>query len=207
MRNNTFQEEQSEGILKKIQSSRIAEYDISPLFLNRWSPRSYADRGVEPNELFAVLEAAKWAPSAYNQQSWRFYLARRPEDRQTFLSFIMESNRVWCEKAPVLVLLLSRKVNDKGDPHPLHAFEAGTAWGYMALEATRRGLIAHAMSGFDPDKARSVLHIPDDYDIQCVIAIGYQGDKEALPEKLQEREKPSDRRLLSLSVIEGEMRP
>ncbi len=101
------------------------------------------------------------------------------------------------------MLILSHQLDAKGRKNPTHAFDTGTAWGYLALEATRKGLIAHAMSGFEPEQARKTLNIPEEYELHAVVAIGYQGDRDALPEALQEREKPSMRRSLSESVYEG----
>ncbi|WEG12355.1 nitroreductase family protein [Pullulanibacillus sp. KACC 23026] len=176
---------------------RHAEHDIDPVYLNRWSPRSFLDKEVPDEVLMRIFEAARWAPSAINLQPWRFIIARTEEDRKKFYSFINERNVMWCEKAPVLALLIS----DKEDPK--HAFDTGTAWGYLSLQAAREGLVTHAMGGFDGDKARDVLNIPDNFDCQVVIAIGYQGEKEALPEGLKEREQPSDRRPLNETLFEG----
>src|SRR5690606_9331030 len=123
--------------------------------------------------------------------------------RERFYEFILPSNRIWCEKAPVLTLIISHTLTKKEKPNRTHAFDTGTAWGYLALEAARKGLIAHAMAGFKPEKARELLHIPEEYDIHAVVAIGYRGDKDALPEKLQEREQPSMRRSIEESLYEG----
>ncbi len=109
----------------------------------------------------------------------------------------MDGNRKWCEKAPVLALLISDKQSNT------HAFDTGAAWGYLSLQAAKEGLITHGMGGFYKDKARELLNIPDEFDIQALVAIGYQGEKEALDEQLQAREKPSDRRPVQESVMEG----
>lgn len=109
----------------------------------------------------------------------------------------MEGNRLWCEKAPVLVLIVS----DKEDAS--HAFDTGAAWGFMSLQAKKKGLITHAMTGFDKEKAREVLNVPEQFDIQALVAIGYQDKKELLPEQLQEREQPSTREPLSTFLHEG----
>jgi nitroreductase len=189
--------------LPQVAEYRKASYEVDPVFLNRWSPRSFKSDPIPDEVLFSLFEAARWAPSANNEQPWRFILARSKEERERFYPFIADGNRVWCEKAPVLALILSKTVNAKGVNNRAHAFDAGAAWGYLALEAARRGLIAHAMGGFDPDKAREVLKVPDEYELHAVIAIGYQGEKDALPEQLQEREKPSGRRELSETVFKG----
>lgn len=190
-------------LTSEVANQRHTEYEVDPLFLNRWSPRSYLSKEVADDELFALFEAARWAPSAYNLQPWRYVIARTKEDREKFYPFINPANRVWCEKAPVLAVVLSKKTNNDGQPNRAHAFDAGASWGYLALEATRRGLSVHAMGGFNADMAREVLQVPDDYDLHVVLAIGYRGEVGALPAELQEREKPSARRPLEQSLYEG----
>jgi nitroreductase len=182
----------------QVKHGRQAEYDIDENYLNRWSPRSFLEKEVPHEDLMSVLEAARWAPSAMNAQPWRFIIARTQEDREKFHSFIKEGNRIWCEKAPVLVAILSD--NKVG----YHAFDTGSSWGYLSLQATQKGLITHPMAGFYQDQARQVLNIPDDFDIQLVVAIGYQGEKVALPAELQDREQPTNRRPLKESIFEGE---
>lgn len=181
---------------------RQAEYDIDPVYLNRWSPRSFLDKDVPEDVLFSLFEAARWAPSAYNLQPWRFVIARTPADRETFHSFIHEYNLAWCKTAPVFALMLSHKVSERGD-NASHAFDAGAAWGFLALEAVRKGLATHPMTGIDFEKAREMLRIPEEYAIQALIAIGYQGPRDRLPSALQEREQPSQRRPVQSFVYEG----
>lgn len=181
---------------------RKADHDIDPIYLNRWSPRSFLEKDVPDEVLWSLFEAARWAPSAYNLQPWRFVIARTPEERERFHTFISEFNLVWCRKAPVLVLMLSQRVSDHGD-NPSHAFDAGAAWGFLALEAVRKGLVTHPMTGFDMEKARETLGIPEEFAIQALIAIGYQGPREALPEELRKREQPSPRRPLNGLVYQG----
>lgn len=171
---------------------RKTDYDIDPVYVNRWSPRSILDKEVPEDVLFSLFEAARWAPSAFNLQPWRFIVARTPEERETFYPFINEFNLTWCKSAPVLVLIISQKVTERGE-NPSHAFDTGAAWGFLALEAVRKGLVTHPMTGIDFAKAREILAVPEDYDIQALIAIGYQGPKESLPQALQEREQPSPR--------------
>ncbi|WP_186576569.1 nitroreductase family protein [Aquibacillus kalidii] len=181
----------------EVNKYRQPDYDIDPIFINRWSPRSFLEKEVPEKDLMSVFEAARWAPSSMNKQPWRFILARTNEDREKFHSFIMEGNLKWCETAPALAVIISKKEGGS------HAFDTGTAWGYLALQAAQKGLATHAMGGFHKDKAREVLGIPEEYDLHAVIAIGYQGEKDQLTEDLQEREQPSDRRPVKESVMEG----
>jgi nitroreductase len=189
----------------EVAAHRHPEHEIHPVFLNRWSPRSFSQKTVPDEELFALFEAARWAPSGNNQQPWRYIIARTAEDRAKFHSFINPGNRVWCEKAPVLAVVLSKNTNHEGRPIRSHAFDAGASWAFLSLEATRRGLITHAMGGFDRNKAREILRVPEEeYELHVVIAIGYRGDIDALPPDLRQREKPSGRRPLNETVFEGE---
>lgn len=190
--------------LTKVENSRKREYQVDPLFTERWSPRSFLDKEVPSKVLYSILEAAKWAPSAANWQPWRFLIARSEEDRQKFYSFINDRNREWCEKAPALILFISKKTNPDGKPNPFHRFDTGAAWASLALQARMLGIATHGMGGFDREKARTVLSIPEEYDIDLVAALGYQGDPDDLPDSFKEREKPSLRRTLSESVFEGQ---
>ncbi|MBP1932079.1 nitroreductase family protein [Ammoniphilus resinae] len=185
-----------------LENSRQADFAIDPVNLRRWSPRSFSEKEVPEDVLLSLFEAARWAPSAFNHQPWRFIIARTKEDREIFHPFISEFNLAWCKKAPVLALIISKTSNENG-PIPSHAFDTGAAWGFLALEAARKGLITHPMTGFDFEKAREILNIPEDYAIDALIAIGYQGEKAALPEALQERENPSQRRPVKELMFEG----
>ncbi|SFU59687.1 nitroreductase family protein [Alicyclobacillus macrosporangiidus] len=191
------------GLTEEIAQHRKPSYEVPPLFLNRWSPRAYAERPVADELLFQVLEAARWAPSSYNEQPWRFIIARTEEDRRLFCEFIHPRNVIWCQKAPVLALLVSHTRLKDGLPNRKHAVDAGAAWASLALAATELGLATRAMGAFDAEKARALLGIPDEYEPQIVIAIGYRGDANDLPEEFQEREKPTDRRPLANMVFEG----
>lgn len=189
-------------IITDVKTYRKPEYEIDDMILNRWSPRSFSGQEVPENILLSLFEAARWAPSAYNVQPWRFIIARTKDTREKFYSFINEFNLSWCKKAPVLALIISKKSDENGEIKS-HAFDTGAAWGLLALQATKSGLITHPMTGFDFDKAREVLEIPEDYAIQALVAIGYQGEREDLPVNLQEREQPNGRRPLEETVFEG----
>ncbi|GIQ63216.1 oxidoreductase [Paenibacillus cisolokensis] len=172
---------------------RHPEQPISPLFVNRWSSRAFDSRPVDREDLLAVLEAARWAPSSLNDQPWRFLIAETKEQLEKFYSFIAPGNLTWCTKAPVLLLVMSKTTRADGQPNRAHVFDTGAAWGYLALEAARRGLITRAMGGFDAAKARETLGLPDDLEPRIVVALGHKGNPADLPEQLQEREKPTSR--------------
>jgi nitroreductase len=182
---------------------RKSTYEIDPVFIDRWSARSFQEKEIPKETLLGLFEAARWAPSANNNQPWRFIVASTPEDRERFHSFINPGNLAWCAKAPVLVAVLSKTITENGSSYRTHGFDAGAAWVSLALQATKSGLITHPMGGFDRNKARTELQVPEEYELQIVVAIGYQGEKSDLSEELQEREKPSDRRPLQDLLSEG----
>jgi nitroreductase len=200
--NSTFAE-----LTDEVSANRNSVYPVSPVFLNRWSPRSFSNQAVTDQDLNTILEAAHWAPSSYNDQPWRFIVAKTDEQLTTFHDILSDFNRSWASKAPVLIVVASDKLRENGDPNGAHAFDAGTAWGYIALQATLLGLSTHAIGGFDRDKARTLLNVPDNYDLHAVIALGYQGDKNVLPEGLREREVPNTRIPLDKVVFEGKVKP
>jgi nitroreductase len=155
-------------------------------------------------ELFTIFEAGRWAPSSYNVQPWRFVygLAETPEFA-AILGLLIEFNQAWAHKAGALVLVTSSKVDASGKPFPTHAFDAGAAWMSMALQATKMGLVAHAMAGYSPEKAREALAIPEEFETHCVVAFGRPGSPDDLPPKLKAREVQSDRRPLAELAFRG----
>lgn len=194
-----------EKLSNEIKQYRKSEHDISPLILNRWSPRAMIGTEITEQELMAIFEAARWAPSSYNNQPWRFiYAKRNTEHWDRLFSLMVEFNQSWAKNAAVLVVIISKKTFDfNNKPSITHSFDAGAAWENMALEATRRGYVIHGMEGFDYEKARKVLGIPDDYNTEAMVAIGKRGKKPDLPQELQEREMPSQRKPLKEIIMEG----
>lgn len=190
-------------------NSRIAGHPINPLFLERWSPRAYAGADIAEAELFGILEAARWAPSAYNAQPWHFIYARRGTEHWDKLFGILNAfNQSWAKDASALVFVLSKTTllppgASEEVPSYTHSFDTGAAWGALALQAAYSGWQAHGMAGLDYDKARTDLGVPSDYRIEAAVAIGRIGDKAQLPEGLREREVPSPRKALSEIVSEG----
>jgi len=192
----------------EVKINRKANYDIHPLILNRWSPRSMTGEKLTNQELMPLFEAARWAPSSYNAQLWKFlYAKRNTENWKDFFGLLVKGNKIWAKNAAVLVVVISRKnyeYNEK--PAVTNKFDAGAAWENLALEGGSRGLVVHGMEGFDYAGAREVLRIPDDFDVLAMVAIGKRGKKEDLPENLREAELPSNRRPLNEIVIEGKFR-
>jgi len=166
-----------------------------PEIKKRWSPRAFSNKSIAADKLKALLEAARYAPSCNNEQPWRFLIADSDEKLTGMRSILNTGNQKWANKAPVLILVTALKNFEKtGEENHWNMFDAGTAWGYLSLEAERQGLITHAMGGFDREKARSEFNIPEEYEIISVIAVGYYGDKSELSEFNQSREHPQMRK-------------
>ncbi|MFZ1019883.1 MAG: nitroreductase family protein [Minisyncoccia bacterium] len=193
--------------MSKIINNRSTEYNIDDIFLERYSPRAMSGENVSKNELMTLFESARWAPSASNIQPWRFiYANREMPEFEIFLSFLKDANKVWCEKAGALIIMLSKKTSDSGVLSPKHSFDAGAAWENLALQAVKMNLVCHAMAGIYFDLIKEKLSIPDDYEVEIMIAIGKKGKIEDLPEPLQARETPSNRKPLEEIVFEGKFR-
>ncbi|MCH7825797.1 MAG: nitroreductase family protein, partial [Acidobacteria bacterium] len=142
-------------------------YPIHELIAARWSPRAFAQRPVETGKLYRIFEAARWAASSFNEQPWGFIVATKEDEdaHRAIADCLVEGNRKWAELAPVLMISVARLTfehNDKPNRHAYH--DLGQAVALMLVQATDLGLVAHQMAGFDQDKARVTLNIPDDYD-------------------------------------------
>ncbi len=182
---------------------RTPSHEIAPLFVNRWSPRSMNGAPVEKEQLNRLFEAARWAPSGGNAQPWRFvYAVAGTPAFDPFLEIANASNQEWCKRAGALIVVVSREVESFG-PNRSHSFDAGAAWMSLALQGSLLGLHVHAMGGIDYDKARATIHAPSDHAIECLIAVGYPGHTEDLPERLRPREQPSPRKSIEELVFEG----
>jgi len=184
---------------------RKSEYSVDEIFLKRWSPRAMSGEEISNDELMSLFEAARWAPSSFNNQPWRFLYARRNTNNwELFFNLLVEGNKTWVKNAAALIVIVSKKTFDhNGNPSKTHSFDTGAAWQNLALQGSLKGLIVHGMQGFDYDKAREVLNIPDGYEVEAMVAVGKPGRKEDLPERLQQREVPSDRKNLSDIAFEG----
>ncbi|MEO7385176.1 MAG: nitroreductase family protein [Novosphingobium sp.] len=187
--------------------TRTSQYPIEPLFLDRWSPRAFDASVIPDADLITLFEAARWAPSAFNYQPWRFLYAKREStDFARFLGLLMPFNQAWVEHASVLIFAVSQRTMKMGaEPAPSHShsFDTGAAWVQLALQATRLGYQAHGMTGVDFERATTELAVPDDFRVEAGIAVGRQGDPAILPEKLREREFPSERKPLEEIVVAG----
>lgn len=182
-------------------------HPIHELLARRWSPCAFDSRPVSESDLCSLFEAARWAPSAYNEQPWRYLVATKdnPEEFQRLLSCLLEGNQAWARTAPVLALgVVSLKFAHNDKINRTAAHDLGLASANLLMEATARGLFVHQMAGIRPGKARELYGIPEGYEVWTGLAIGYRGDPKGLPEPLQRRDlTPRQRRPLREFVFSG----
>src|SRR5690242_10073151 len=185
----------------------LPDYPIHPLIADRWSPYAFADRPVSPDDLRSLFEAARWAPSSYNEQPWSYIVATQaePELFERVHSCLVEGNQAWARGAPVLAIGCTRLAFARnGKPNAAAVHDLGLASGNLCLEATARGLYVHQMIGILPDKASAVFRIPDGVQPLTGLAIGYAADPATLPEKYRERDlAPRTRKPLAEFVFGG----
>lgn len=193
-------------------NGRVADHDVDSMFLERWSPRAFSGEAMPQSELMSLFEAARWAPSAFNAQPWRFIYAHAggPGWDKLF-DVLIPYNQMWVKRASVLIFIVSDRFRRSpgADPQPLysHSFDAGAAWASLALQAHKAGWAAHGMSGLDVAKAYESLGVPEaDYRIEAAVAIGRPAGPEVLDEPFRAREVPSGRNPVESFAFEGEFR-
>jgi nitroreductase len=188
-------------------NSRESQYSIDPIFLDRWSPRAFTGEVISESDLLTILDAAHWAPSASNQQPWRFvYALQGSEDWDKFVGLLVESNQEWAKNASALIFVVSRDFNgdfSEGRKSYTHSFDAGAAWGHLAMQARLSGFYAHGMGGIKHDEIREAFALPEGYRVEAGVAVGRLADKSVLPERYREREFPSQRKPLSDVAFKG----
>jgi nitroreductase len=183
---------------------RVPDHPIDPKFTERWSPRAMSGQPVSVEDLMRLFEAARWAPSSGNFQPWRFVYARAGTPHfERLYDLLNPGNRTWCARAGALIVVLSKTAFDDGRPARTHSFDTGAAWMSLALQGHAMGLVVHGMAGFDRDRARTQLGVPENFAVEAMIAVGHHGNVEDLDEKTRARELPSSRRPVSESVSEG----
>jgi len=188
----------------KGQDFRKPDHDIEPFFANRWSPRAMTGDEITREELMRLFEASRWAMSSMNNQPWRFlYALRNTLHWETFFNLLAPGNQAWCKNAAVLLVMVSKTTFDNGKPARTHSYDAGAAWYSFALQGTMIGLVVHGMQGFNYDKAKELLGVTDEYQVEAMAAVGRPGNREDLPQNLQERETPSQRRKVAVFAFEG----
>ncbi len=156
----------------------------------------------------SLFEAARWAPSSYNNQPWRFVYAKRGTPNfDVFLNFLVPANQAWCKNAAILVVILSEKIFTKnGKPSPTHGLDTGSAWENICIEACSRNLVIHGMSGILYEKIIETLKPSSELEVLAMFAAGHPGNVSSLPPELQVREvASSDRRPVSSFAFEGNL--
>ncbi|MCU0561582.1 MAG: nitroreductase family protein [Desulfobacterales bacterium] len=175
---------------------RTPAWDIDSMFTDRWSPRALAADPLTPREVQTLFEAARWAPSCFNEQPWLFVYATAPEQRRKLAACLAPKNQLWAGHAPLLMFLLARRSFQKSGKENRHApYDAGAAWMALALQARKLGLYAHAMAGFNLQKAYEALGAsPEEFLVMAAIAVGRKCEDSGLPEELRAMESPNDRK-------------
>lgn len=186
---------------------RVPDHPVEPLFVDRWSPRSFTGEPAPDGVLLSAFEAARWAPSASNAQPWRFIIARPGEAAWTdFVALLLPRNRLWAERASALILIASAlQAERRGEivANVSHSFDAGAAWANFAHQALLLGWHTHGIGGFDRDAARERLAIPDDFAVEAMVALGRQADVGGLHTDFHAQESPNGRRPLAETVFSG----
>ncbi len=179
-----------------LHNPRTPAAEIDSMFCDRWSPRAFSPESLCVEEIASLFEAARWAPSCFNEQPWLFIYAVSEADRARFLTALVEKNQAWARRAPLLLFVLARRrFNHSGKENRHAPFDAGAAWVCLAFQARKLGLYAHGMAGFSKERAYEVLEVPEeDYDILAAVAVGRHGNPGDLPPELAAKESPNDRK-------------
>jgi nitroreductase len=185
-----------------------ADYPILEILKRRWSPRVFSDRFVEAEKLKSLFEAARWAPSSFNEQPWSFVLATKeqPAEFAGLLSCLVEGNQKWARTAPVLIVSVAKlNFTHTGKPNR-HAFhDVGLAVGQLLVQATALDLFVHQMAGFSPERVAELYQIPAEFAPVSAIAIGYGAATEDLPEPSRQSESaPRSRKPVKSFVFAGQ---
>jgi nitroreductase len=164
---------------------------INKALSGRWSPVAFSDRVPERETIALLFEAARWAPSSYNAQPWRFIYGFKGDDVYPMLfGLINETNQLWAKTAPVLILSIAEMIPPGRSSVNKYAFhDTGMAVGNLLAQATDMGLFVHQMGGYDHQSARTVLNLPETYEPVAMMVVGYKGDSNILPENIAAREK------------------
>lgn len=184
---------------------RIFNHYVMQEIRERWSSRAISEKPIKKEELMQLFEAARYAPSCFNEQPWRYIYSETTEMRDNMAMLLTDKNREWAGQAPVLSLVLaSSKFQHNNKDNRWHMFDTGTSFGYLSLEAQRQGIIVHPMAGFSRTHARELFHISQEFTIIAMLAIGYPSSPDHLPEHHRKNEKPGLRKDLETSVFSGE---
>lgn len=182
------------------------DYEIDPLLKKRWSPYAISDKKVEQAKINSLFEAARWAPSSFNEQPWKIiYATKENSEQYKKLADLLAEGNAWAKNAYMLMLICAEpNFAHNGKENRNHQYDAGAAIQNLFLQATSMGLVAHEMAGFDAEGAHGALNIPEGNSVLAMMAVGYYGDKESLPPELQAREdKQRERKKIEEFIFEG----
>lgn len=185
------------------------DHEVLDLVAERWSPRAFANRPVEPEKIRQMLEAARWTMSSYNEQPWRYVIASRHGDSEAYerlLRCLNEFNQKWARRAPVLMMSFYKTTfSQNGDPNRCAPHDVGAASATLTFQATAMDLYVHQMAGIQKDVVRETYDVPEDFEPMAGLAVGYLGDPDVLPPGQQESERaPRSRRPLDEFVFGDE---
>lgn len=193
--------------MKSADKRAQTDYAIHPVLINRWSPRAFDGNPVEKDKIDRMFEAARWSPSASNEQPWRFIVGfKGDETYQKIFDTFVEFNQLWAITAPVLVLTIgyTKSLKNLGQPNPTYTYDVGQAVAHLSFQAHADGLYVHQMVGFDAAKAEKIFDVATDFKVLTAIAVGYIGDPEILHPNLKVMEYDKRvRRPVSETVFTG----
>jgi nitroreductase len=193
--------------LAKVVKKAPTDLEVHPLIANRWSPRALDESAeISNSDLHLILEAARLAPSAFNEQPWRFIFGKRGEESfNQILAGLGEFNQMWAKNSSALLLVSGTKQRPNGDPHPSYQYDLGLSVSQATFQAHHLGWITHQMTGFSHDAMCKAFDLTTVEPV-VVIAIGKQGDADILPEQMAEREKAKpSRKELSEIILKGSL--
>ncbi len=181
-------------------------FDIHPIIKKRWSPRAFQSTPIQKETVMRLLEAARWAPSSFNEQPWRFMVGFKGDNTwQRIHDAMVEFNQQWAGNAPVLIMAIGNKISSKGKTNAVYQYDVGQSMAYLTFQATEEGLAAHQMGGFSKEKAIELFDIPEDHEPIALMAIGHQDKPGTLSPDFEKMENaPRARKPLSELVFAGE---
>ena len=180
-----------------MQKTAVTQQLINALIANRWSARAFdPSKQVNQEQIIVLCEAARWAPSCFGDEPWRFIICQKDnaqniENDSWRLAFecLSASNQTWVKNAPVLVLVCADSIfGHNQTPNRWAQYDTGAAAENLCLQASGMGLMTHQMGGFNADDAREVFKIPAQIMPMAMIAIGFEGNVDALSDDLKTRE-------------------
>jgi nitroreductase len=176
-----------------MQKTANTSVPINAMIANRWSPRAFdASKAVSHEQIIALLEAARWAPSCFGDEPWRFIVWDKNTDAaswQQAFDCLAPSNQTWVKNVPILMLVCADTLFGHNQKENRWAqYDTGAAAENLCLQASSMGLVAHQMGGFNADTASEIFKIPAQITPMAMLAIGYEGDANDLPEELKTRE-------------------